>query len=71
MGDQLTSPLDPEIEELYRAYKFCKLFHCSIAEYEERPFHESQWLLAIDSTYQEAVNDMQERANRKSQPSRR
>lgn len=53
-------PLDSEVEELARAYRYCKLFSCSVREYEERPFKETMWLLKIDDTYNEATNEMQE-----------
>jgi len=60
----LLEPLDAEVEWLARAYRYCKLFHCSVSEYEERPFRETTWLLKIDDTYQEASNEMQEESQR-------
>lgn len=56
----LLEPLDAETEELYRAYRYCKLFGCSVTEYEQRPYKETTWLLKIDETYNEAVKEMQE-----------
>ena len=49
---------------MYSAYAYCKLFHCSLEEYEARPAKETQWMMAIDGTYQQAVNDANERAQR-------
>ena len=49
---------------MYQAYTYCKLFHCSISEYEERPHQESAWMLKIDEAYTQAVNDANERANK-------
>jgi hypothetical protein len=60
----LLEPLDPEVEDLALAYRYCKLFNCSVAEYEERPFRETMWLLKIDDTYQEASNELQEESQR-------
>lgn len=56
----LLDPLDPELEDLYRMYKYCKLFGATPTEYEERPFKEVTWLLEIDSTYTQAVNEVQD-----------
>ena len=53
-------PLDQEVEDLARAYQYCKLFHCSVSEYEDRPFLETTWLLKIDETYNEAVRELEE-----------
>ncbi len=49
--------------ELFNAYQYMKLFHCSFEEYERRPHKETQWMLQIDSAYQKAVADVNERAN--------
>ena len=54
---------DQEVQELYEMYHFCKMFNCSPAEYEARPHRESRWLIQIDAIYNEAVQDIQERAS--------
>ena len=59
------SPLDETVSELYQMYSFCKAFNCSPAEYEARPYRESQWLLEIEKVYNEAQHDAQERASQK------
>jgi len=43
-------------------YEFCHEFHCSPAEYESRPFKESQWLLQIHYTKQKAIQEAQDKA---------
>ena len=58
---QLLEPLDEEVDELYELYHYCKLFHCSPAEYEQRPHKETRWLLGIDHAYNQAVKDVQDR----------
>ena len=60
----LLEPLDSEVEALARSYRYCKLFSCSVAEYEERPFHETTWLLKIDDTYNAATRELQEESQR-------
>lgn len=62
-GGLLLDPLDGDTEEMYLMYRYCKLFHCSPAEYERRPFKETQWLLEIDRVYNEVVREKQEEAN--------
>ena len=57
-------PLDSEIEDLARAYRYCKLFSCTMSEYEERPYAETTWLLKIDDTYNEAVQELQEESQK-------
>ena len=57
-------PVDPEVSEMYAAYAYCKLFHCTLDEYESRPAKETQWMLAIDGIYNQAVNDANEKANK-------
>jgi hypothetical protein len=52
------------MEELARIYRYCKLFGCSVADYESRPFRETNWLLRIDDTYNEAMNEMQQESQR-------
>ena len=47
-------------------YRYCKLFSCSPEEYERRPFKESVWLLEIDSTWNEAVQQANEKASKQS-----
>jgi hypothetical protein len=58
-------PLEDETAELARAYRYCKLFHCSVSEYESRPSRETTWLLKIDETYQEAKAEVDEAANKR------
>jgi hypothetical protein len=48
---------------MYRAYSYAKLFHCSLDEYESRPFKETEWMLAIDRVYNEAEKDAIEKAS--------
>ena len=62
----LKEPLDSEIEELFQAYQFIKVFGGSLGDYESRPFKESQWLLHIHETNTIAMNELQEEANRRS-----
>jgi hypothetical protein len=54
---------DAEVQEMYQAYHYCKLFNCSISEYESRPHKESQWMIQIDATYNDAIKELQERAS--------
>jgi hypothetical protein len=35
-----------------------------VAEYEERPFRETMWLLKIDDTYNEAKAELEEESQR-------
>jgi hypothetical protein len=56
-------PLDSETEELYRAYRYCKLFHCSVSEYESRPAKETTWMLKIDDAYTEVVREIEAQQN--------
>jgi len=49
---------------LYQAYRYCKLFGCSISEYEERPYKESIWLLKIDDAYNEVKREMEQSQER-------
>lgn len=49
---------------MYAAYAFCKLFNCSLSEYEARPHKETQWMLAIDGAYQQAISDANEKASK-------
>ena len=53
----LLEPLDPEIAELAKAYRYCKLFGATISEYDSRPHRETTLLLHIDDTYNQAAND--------------
>ena len=53
------------MQELARIYRYCKLFNCSPAEYESRPFRETNWMLKIDDAFNEARNELQEQANRR------
>ena len=50
---------------MYIAYQYAKLFHCSLDEYESRPYKETVWMLKIDETYNAAVSDATERANKR------
>jgi len=49
--------MDPEVESMYRAYRYCKIFSCTMSEYESRPFKETTWMLKIDDTYHEAIKE--------------
>ena len=57
-------PLDDEIAELARAYRYCRLFGVSMSEYESRPYWETTWMLQIDDTYNQAVREKQEESQR-------
>lgn len=46
------------------AYRYCKLFSCSMEEFERRPSQESIWLLEIDRVYNEVVQEKQEEASK-------
>jgi len=58
MGRKALVAVDPDLQDLAAAYKYCKIFHCSLAEYESRPYYETMWMLQIDATYNDAVSEM-------------
>ena len=58
MGRKALVDVDPELQELAHAYRYCKIFHCSLAEFESRPYHETVWMLQIDATYNDARSEM-------------
>ena len=55
--------IDPDVQEKFQMYNFCRTFNCSPAEYEAMPYKETVWLLEIDKTYKAAERDAQEKAN--------
>ena len=56
-GKTLLEPLSPATQELYRMYRWCKLFGGTPDEYERRSHHEVTRMLAIDDTYNAATRE--------------
>ena len=64
-GKKLNRQPEPEWVDLANAYDFCVTFHCSLDEYDARPFIETQRMLALDRTRKEAQREKDEESQRR------